>query len=98
MVINGKVDVAGLDRGNMRVWETLGCGAMLITDTGRYPRGMEPGLDFATYDGKKSLVSNILEFQNDVRKLKQMAANGHRTIRTTFSKEAQWLAFEKLCS
>lgn len=40
IVLNGAIDMAGRDRGNMRCFEAMGCGALLVSDAGNYPEGM----------------------------------------------------------
>jgi hypothetical protein len=42
IVLNGAIDIAGADRGNMRCFEAIGCGALLVSDEGNYPEGMRP--------------------------------------------------------
>lgn len=96
VVINGKVDIAGPDRGNMRVWETLGCGAALVTDIGRYPAGMDKSRHFATYDSKDKLVTCIDDLLSDDSRREEVAAAGNHMIRTAYSKEIQWQAFQEL--
>jgi Glycosyl transferases group 1 len=98
VVINGKVDIAGPDRGNMRVWETLGCGATLITDIGRYPSGMRPGTDFVTYNDNEDLAQCIHKLLNGDAERRKIGKSGNDMISTTFSKDAQWRAFEDLCA
>ena len=98
IVINGKVDIAGPDRGNMRVWEALGCGAMLITDPGRYPDKMAPNTDFV-------IAGNTLEISDKIEKLlechiqrQEITRAGSKMIREKFSKSVQWKLFQELCS
>src|SRR6202012_848162 len=43
IVFNGAIDTSGSDRGNMRCFETMGVGAMLLSDEGGYPEGMTDG-------------------------------------------------------
>ena len=40
IILNGAVDMAGDDRGNMRCFEAMGCAALLLSDAGVYPAGM----------------------------------------------------------
>lgn len=97
VVINGKVDIAGPDRGNMRVWESLGCGAALVTDEGNYPPGMIANKHFRVYSDTTSLLQQIHDLlQNPTERL-AMAARGREMIREEYSKEVQWCAFEALC-
>lgn len=96
LVVNGAIDLAGRDRGNMRVWEALGCGACLLTDEGHYPPGMDADRHFATYSSVAHMkqVLPILLRDDDLRE--RMAASGNQMIRTRFSKEEQWHAFLSL--
>src|SRR5258708_36033204 len=48
-IFNGAIDMAEEDRGNLRCFEAMGCGALMISDRGRYPKGME--------EDRKSVVS-----------------------------------------
>jgi hypothetical protein len=41
IVLNGAIDMAGADRGNMRCFEALGAGSLLLSDEGSDPDGME---------------------------------------------------------
>ena len=43
IVLNGAIDMAGEDRGNMRCFEALGAGSLLLSDEGNYPEGMSDG-------------------------------------------------------
>lgn len=97
LVLNGKVDISGIDRGNMRLWETLGCGAALVTDDGRYPEGMSPGEDFATYSDHATLVDAIERLMTDQDRLREQAKAGRDMIRTKFNKDVQWARFQQLC-
>lgn len=97
LVLNGKVDISGIDRGNMRLWETLGCGAALVTDAGRYPDGMAPGRDFATYNDTASLVATVERLLEDGEVQRSMAQAGRDMIRTSFNKDVQWARFQQLC-
>ena len=98
VVINGKVDIAGADRGNMRVWETLGCGAALVTDTGNYPEGMAAGRDFVVHETADQIVASVEGLLADEGNRRVIARNGRDMISTIFSKEAQWQRFVELCA
>lgn len=97
LVLNGKVDISGVDRGNMRLWETLGCGATLVTDDGRYPAGMTPGKDFAIYTDTKSLVATVERLLDAAEERNAIARSGRDMIRGSFSKDVQWARFLELC-
>jgi hypothetical protein len=96
LVINGAIDMAGFDRGNMRVWEALGCGAALVSDDGRYPEGMDAGLHFVTYTDVKSAHTHIVELLADDEKRSALARRGHELMQSRFSKQDQWAKFQNL--
>lgn len=89
IVVNGAIDMARADRGNMRVWEALGCGAMLISDKGNYPVGMNPGEDFLTYATNEDAVAGIMSVMSDTSRRMTIAGQGHAMIASTFSKARQ---------
>lgn len=98
IVINGAIDMAGHDRGNMRVWETLGCRAALVTDEGNYPAGMIAGEHFITYQGVDDVIVKIknLHCNEDFRY--DIAQKGHEMIKCNYSKNEQWLRFCEIAS
>jgi hypothetical protein len=96
IVINAAIDMASEFRGNMRCWEAMGCGALMLSDNGIYPPGMTPGADFATYDGIDDAVANIERIVADYDRWRPTAAHGLATMEQTYSKEAQWATFVKL--
>ncbi len=59
IVINAAIDMAGQDRGNMRCFEAMGGGAMLLTDAGVYPAGMEDGETMIIYQNATDAVKKI---------------------------------------
>ncbi|MBB2754706.1 UNVERIFIED_ORG: hypothetical protein GGI57_005442 [Rhizobium aethiopicum] len=97
IVLNGAVDMAGSDRGNMRCWEALGCGALMISDAGNYPNGMIDGTTIVTYGNAQSAVASIRTALADQTKLREIAAAGNMMIKSRYSKEAQWESFTQLC-
>lgn len=96
IVINGAVDMAGNDRGNMRVWEALGCGAALVTDVGRYPEGMIENTHFKTYASPKEAVGIIRDLIANPSELLTTATTGHEMIATRYSKTEQWNRFQEI--
>ncbi len=96
IVINGAVDMAGPDRGNMRCWEAMGCGALLLSDTGHYPDGMVDGETMATYAPGSSIteaLNALLPLDNSGMNIAQ---NGGTIVRKLYAKSAQWAAFEAI--
>ncbi len=98
IVVNSAIDMAGNERGNMRVWEATGCRAALVTDSGIYPPKMSAGVNFATYDSLDSMVATIEHLLKNPGERVAMARSGNEMIRAEFSKQRQWDAFCKLAS
>lgn len=96
IVVNGAIDMAGKDRGNMRVWEALGCRAAMISDAGNYPSQIDAGRAFVRYDDPRHVPGLILDLIGDSVARKAIADSGHATIRTVYSKQAQWQRFVEI--
>lgn len=96
IVLNGAIDFAGPDRGNMRCFEALGSGALLLSDAGNYPKGMEDGQTIVTYDSPEHAVRQVEAFLNEPERRFAIAQAGHQMVSTCYSKESQWARFELL--
>ena len=96
LVLNGAIDMAGDDRGNMRCFEAMGCGCLLLSDSGRYPPGMAAGEHFMTYDSPRDAVRILRELLATDAPRAPMAQAGHAMISTQYSKARQWDAFVRL--
>ena len=93
IVLNGAVDMAGSDRGNMRCFEALGCGALMLSDQGEYPKGMENGTTMCLYANAKDAAEQIVTALNDPSKARSTAAMGLAMISERYSKSRQWADF-----
>lgn len=98
VVLNGAVDMAGNDRGNMRCFEAMGCGALLLSDEGRYPDGMVDGRTLLTYGSAADAVAKIAALVASPAASAGIAEAGHKMVRSRYSKDAQWRAFHELVS
>jgi hypothetical protein len=96
IVLNGAIDMSGADRGNMRCFEAMGCRALMVSDSGRYPKGMESGVTMKTYDNSMEAVSIIKASLCDYEQTCHIAAKGYDTTRSVYSKAAQWSEFQKV--
>lgn len=96
IVINGAIDMAGGDRGNMRVWEALGCGALMLSDEGRYPDGLVAGEHFVTYATASDAVDKVRSLVREPARARAIAEDGHALISAKYSKKAQWDRFKEL--
>ncbi|WP_322868126.1 glycosyltransferase [Bradyrhizobium ottawaense] len=93
IVLNGAIDMAGKDRGNMRCFEGMGCGALLVSDAGNYPDGMQDGVTMRTYDAPERAAETISSSLQDWRQWAGIAASGRRRVQETYSKASQWAQF-----
>lgn len=95
IVINSAIDVAGQDRGNIRCFEALGCGALMLSDSGRYPDGMVDGETMLTYDRMEEIPAMVEQILNDEPRRQKIAAAGLELMRTRYSKAALWEQFKQ---
>lgn len=98
IVLNTAVDMAGDERGNMRCFETIGCGALLLSDEGVYPSGMQPGKTLLTYSDPADAARRVDELlAAGPSSWQPITAEAGRMIRSEYSRERQWNAFQALC-
>jgi Glycosyl transferases group 1 len=96
IVLNGAIDMAGQDRGNMRCFEALGAESLLLSDEGNYPDGMTNGQTIVTYNSPEQAVAQVKALLAAPEKRLSIARAGHEMVSTRYSKEAQWKRFEAL--
>ncbi len=96
IVLNGAIDMAGPDRGNMRCWEAMGCGALLLSDAGVYPQGMTDGKTTVIYRNPEDAVAAVERALAEREERLCLAAAGNEMIRTRYSKDRQWARFQEL--
>jgi hypothetical protein len=96
IAFNGAVDMAGEDRGNMRCFEATGCGAVLLTDSGRYPEGFIDGETMVTYSSADQIPELIKRLIGDASWANSLAQAGRAMVRDRYSKERQWARFQEL--
>jgi hypothetical protein len=96
VVLNGTIDTAGADRGNLRCFEAIGCGALLVADAGNYPEGMVPDQTMVAYGTSENCVEQIQRCLIDWKGAQTMADNGRRQVKELYSKTRQWALFMKI--
>ena len=96
IVLNGAIDTTGEDRGNMRCFEATGCGAVLLTDTGRYPDGFVNGETMVTYSSPDEISGLIRRLLNDPVEANAIAKGGRAMVQDRYSKGRQWEKFQGL--
>jgi hypothetical protein len=90
IVLNGAVDMAGSDRGNMRCFEAMGCGALMVSDQGSYPDGMENGTTMLLYADAREAVERIEAALKDAPFSSAIAVHGQEMVKMQYSKARQW--------
>jgi hypothetical protein len=96
IVVNGAVDMAGSDRGNMRCWEAIGCGALLLSDAGLYPEGMVDGETIIAHRDDVPIASSLrglLETKGQIKTITEVAG---AMITCRYAKDRQWAAFQNV--
>jgi hypothetical protein len=96
IVLNRSIDMPSADRGNMRSFEALGGGSLLLTDEGNYPEGISNGRTMVTYDSPEDAARQIRMLLNNPEQLSGIARAGHEMVSIRYSKEVQWKRFEAL--
>jgi hypothetical protein len=96
IVLNGAIDMAGRERGNMRCFEAIGCGALLVTDEGQYPEGFVDQETMCVYSSAQNAASVMRDSLHDPMRARSIASRGVEVIRSLYSKEAQWRSFQSL--
>jgi len=96
VVLNGAVDMAGDDRGNMRCFEATGCGAVLLTDSGVYPDGFVDQETMVAYSSSDQIPGLLKRLTTDVSWTNTIAKAGLAMVRDRYSKDRQWAKFREL--
>lgn len=96
IVLNGAIDMAGEDRGNMRCFEALGCGALMLSDDGRYPEGFVNGQTMLTYRSAEEAAALARQILEDWERGGDIALHGREMVRSRYSKAVQWKMFQEL--
>lgn len=98
IVLNGAIDMAGDDRGNMRCFEAMGCGALLLSDRGRYPDHFEDRLNMLTYDSPTDAVEIISDSIAQWADRSRIAILGFETMKAEYNKIKQFDEFQRIVS
>ena len=96
IVLNGAVDMAGRDRGNMRCFEAMGCGSLLLSDEGNYPASMVAGDNLVTYSTANIAIDLISQLLKSEGQRSGIAVAGNAMITEKYSKALQWKRFVNL--
>lgn len=98
VVLNCSINDAGEERGNIRCFEAMGCGCVMLSDKGRYPEEMRPGDNMMTYDNPLDAITRLEELLADPTRLREIGNRAHASVSRFYSKERQLQAFYALVS
>ena len=98
IVLNGAVDMAGHDRGNMRCFEAMGCACLMASDRGNYPDGMVDGESIFLYSNPSNAPREIMSILKRPEVAESIARAGHSVVTDIYGKERQWAAFQNIVS
>lgn len=93
IVLNGAVDMAGTDRGNMRCFEAMGCGALMVSDQGKYPEEMQNGKTMLLYDGGREAREIVQRALANKEGSREIVLRGQKMISESYGKSKQWTDF-----
>lgn len=96
LVLNRAVDMTGDDRGNMRCFEAMGCGYLLLSDEGNYPEGMIARVNLLTYFTPEAAVGLIRQLLKNDEQRSGLAKAGNEMIASDYRKARQWDRFVSL--
>lgn len=95
IVINKCTDNNLSYKSNMRVFEAIGNGALLLTEQGQYPEHLTPDEDFLTYSSSIDLLELIDSVLMDWERWSAFAKSAENRMKFNFNKEKQWVTFYK---
>jgi len=94
IVVNAFGNFNGLYKDNMRNYESIGCGAILISEEGIYPKHFIPNKDFFTYKNNAELFRKIQQVLVGYEKVNAENLVSKEKLMNRYSKEEQWSAFQ----
>jgi len=93
IVLNAAIDIGGMDRGNMRCFEAMGGGALLLTDEGNYPAGMSNGETMITYSSSENAADQVKNILSQPESYLAIAEAGYEMVKARYSKKSQYQRF-----
>ena len=96
IVVNAFTNYNGLYKDNMRIYEALGMGTLMIGEDGIYPKNMIPGEDFLTFRTTGELFDKIDSVLSQHDQGRTIAMQGHEKLKKHYSKENQWKSFVEI--
>jgi hypothetical protein len=99
-VLNGYTNYNKDFKSNMRLFESLGCGSLLISERGKYPDGFVEGLHYQSYDilRPRRTINALEGLVNNYTSIYDQSKEAIQAIQQTYSKQWQWDEFCKRIS
>lgn len=95
-VLNGYTNFNREFKSNMRLFESIGCGSLLISEAGNYPNGFEAGKHYIEYSDADDLLQKLPRILNNYDSLKKNMSPHIEEIMELYSKENQWTSFKNI--
>ena len=93
VIFNQAIDIAGKDRGNIRCFEALTSGGLLVSDKGNYPPEFRESHNFVAYSGLDDLIEIMRQIIKYPERYQSIAKNGFSMIHEIYSKKIQMERF-----
>ena len=93
ITINGAIDMSQNERGNMRCFEAMSLGSLLLTDKGLYPEGFEDGHNYISYEDAQDCQSKAKTLLFEDAHRQTITKNAYDVQRRLYNKSAQYQHF-----
>jgi hypothetical protein len=92
-VLNNFTDLSVKFHSNMRIFESIGNGALLISPRGRHPDGIEEGLDYLAFGNMEELRQTIARAAAAPEEIAAFAEGAQTRLFENFGKGKQYNHF-----
>lgn len=83
-------------KSNMRDFESLSCGSLLISEDGNYPDGFEANKNFIPYKNSEELIGRLSSLHENYSSLQGNMMPYIIEVKNLYSKENQWAQFQRI--
>ena len=98
ITLNTFGDYNGKFLSNMRIFEVIGNGSVLLTPRGTYPEGLVEGVDFLGFNTAEELGQQLRRALLDVPRLEEFSLAAKKRVSERFSKQRQYAEFADFVS
>jgi len=93
IVLNTFGDFNGNFKSNMRIFEAIGNGSILLSPKGVYPDNLIENKDYIPFESAKELEGSVREIFEDISTAENFCATAQRRVFSNFSKKEQYTRF-----